>query len=197
MKSKAVFLDRDGTINTEKNYLYKIEEFQLIPGVMDALRLLSQNKILIYIITNQSGIGRGFYKEKDFHQLTSHMIELFLKEDIVIQDVLFCPHHPDAAIEAYKQNCDCRKPANGLMKKVMRENELEPADVALVGDKNSDIEAGRSLGIKTYLVETGFGTTEKIATKADFIVPSLREAVHHLLHSWNYNILSSSTGACQ
>ena len=197
MKCKAVFLDRDGTINTEKNYLHKIEEFHLIPGVMDALKLLSQNKILIYIITNQSGIARGFYTEKDFHQLTSHMIQFLSQENIAIQDVLYCPHHPDATLEAYKQNCECRKPANGLLKKIMKEKKLQSADVALVGDKNSDIDAGKSLGLKTYLVETGHGKTEKLATKADFVVPSLLEAVHHLLHSWNYDLPSLTTGACQ
>jgi ribonucleotide monophosphatase NagD (HAD superfamily) len=79
----------------------------------------------------------------------------------------------------------------------MTENEFKSTDVALVGDKNSDIDAGKSLGIRTYLVETGFGETEKFSTKADFIVPSLREAVHHLLRSWNYDVASSITGACQ
>lgn len=196
MKCKAVFLDRDGTINTEKNYLYKIEEFHFIPGVVDALKLLTQNKILIYIITNQSGIARGYYTEKDFHKLTSSMLQLLSQENIIIQDVLYCPHHPNATLEAYRQNCNCRKPANGLIKKVMEKNELEATDVAIVGDKNSDIDAGKSLGIRSYLVKTGFGETEKFATKADFIVPSLHEAVQHLLRSWNYDVTSSSIGAC-
>lgn len=196
MKCKAVFLDRDGTINTEKNYLYKIEEFHFIPGVVDALKLLTQNKILIYIITNQSGIARGYYTEKDFHKLTSSMLQLLSQENIIIQDVLYCPHHPNATLEAYRQNCNCRKPANGLIKKVMEKNELEATDVAIVGDKNSDIDAGKSLGIRSYLVKTGFGETEKLATKADFVVPSLHEAVQHLLRSWNYDVTSSSIGAC-
>jgi D-glycero-D-manno-heptose 1,7-bisphosphate phosphatase len=184
MGDRAVFLDRDGTINVEKNYLYKIADFELIPGSLEALKLLSENNVLIYVVTNQAGIARGHYTERDFQIITDHMLEFFEKQCVNIEQVLYCPHHPEASVPEYKKNCNCRKPANGLIKSVVESMKLNVNELALIGDKNTDIEAGLSLGMKCYLVETGYGSTEKATTKATFIKPNLHEAVKHLLKEW-------------
>lgn len=181
METKAVFIDRDGTINVDKGYVYKLDDFELIPGTIDALKLLTQAKISIYIVTNQAGIAKGFYSEKDFQLLTSYMINHFEKEKIQIQNILYCPHHPDGVVLQYKQICDCRKPANAHVKEVIDKQELKIENTIFIGDRNSDIEAGRNLGMRTYLVETGYGLQEKATTRATFVLKDLKSVVDHLL----------------
>lgn len=178
---KAVFIDRDGTINEEKQYVHKIEDFQLIPGSLEALKLLTQHGVKIYIITNQAGIAKGYFTLKQFHKLTEYMLTFFRDEGIKIEKLLYCPHHPDGIVQEYSKDCLCRKPNTKLLEDVIEENDFKMEEIVLIGDKNSDIEAGRRLGIKTYLVETGFGFAEKANTKAMFIRSNLKDAVVHLL----------------
>ena len=187
MNSKAVFIDRDGTINDEKNYVYRPEDFNLIPGVLEALQLLTQAKVDIYIITNQSGIARGFYTEEDFKKLTRYMLGLFEKNKISISDVLYCPHHPEGKIKAYAISCNCRKPKVALLEGVLKNKNYPKNNMALIGDKNSDILAAKNFGIESYLVETGYGKEEKVDTLANYIVPDLKAAVLHLLMVWGKN----------
>ena len=110
---KAVFIDRDGTINEDRGYVYRIEDFIIIPGALEALNLLTEKNIQIYVITNQSGIALGEYTENDFRKLTHHMLSLFQNHGIRVKDVLFCPHHPEGTVPHYRKICDCRKPASG------------------------------------------------------------------------------------
>jgi D-glycero-D-manno-heptose 1,7-bisphosphate phosphatase len=179
---KAVFVDRDGTINQEKEYVSRIEDFELIPGSLEALKLLTQHKIRIYIITNQAGIAKGYFTMDEFHHLTEHMINHFESEEIKIEEVLYCPHHPDGIVPEYTKDCLCRKPNNKLIQDIIEENGFKIDEVVLIGDKNSDIEAGKSLGIRTYLVETGYGAEEKYKTNATFVRKNLKDAVVHLLN---------------
>ncbi|MBC8548398.1 MAG: HAD family hydrolase [Candidatus Brocadiales bacterium] len=178
---KAVFLDRDGTINYEKNYVHKIDDFELIPGTLEALRLLKDSNIKIYIITNQAGIARGHFTEEQFHELTRHMLSCFDKNKCKIEEVLYCPHHPDGIIPEYTQKCLCRKPGTKLIEEVMAEKKLNANEIALIGDKDSDIEAGLRLGLTTYLVLTGYGREHQNDTKATYIKPDMLSAVKHLL----------------
>lgn len=104
-KIKAVFVDRDGTINIDKNYVYRIEDFELIPGSIEALKVLTQYGIKIYIITNQAGIAKGLYTEKQYHILTEYTLNVFKKEGIKIEKVLYCPHHPEGIVPEYTRNC--------------------------------------------------------------------------------------------
>jgi D-glycero-D-manno-heptose 1,7-bisphosphate phosphatase len=180
---KAVFLDRDGTINQEKQYIKEIEDFYLIPGSLEALKILTQHGIKIYIITNQAGIAKGYFTLEQYHKLSEYMLELFRDQGVKIEQVLYCPHHPDGIVPEYTQDCLCRKPNTKLLENLIEENDFKVEEIVLIGDKNSDIEAGRRLGIKTYLVETGFGFEEKSNTKAMFISSNLRDAVAHLLSS--------------
>jgi len=180
-KVKAVFLDRDGTINYERNYIHKIEDFELIPGTLEALKLLRDNKVKIYIITNQAGIARGYFTKEQYHDLTRHMLSRFDEIGCKIEEVLYCPHHPDGTIPEYTRKCQCRKPGTKLIEEVMEKEKFKADDIALVGDRDSDIEAGLRLGITTYLVLTGYGREHKDDIKADYVKPDMLSAIKHLL----------------
>lgn len=184
MPKYAVFLDRDGTINEDLGYVSRVEDFKLFPGVMEALKLLTRHDIQIFIITNQAGIARGYYTEEHFYRLNDHMMALFEAQGIRIEKVLFCPHHPEAVLANYRKICSCRKPGTTLFREALSGEKYSLENLAVIGDKNSDIEAGKNLGIRTYLVETGHGNKEKEHTRADFIMPNLPAAVSHLVSDW-------------
>ncbi len=182
---KAVFLDRDGTINVDKGYVFKEEDFEIIPGSLKALRLFTEHGIRIFIITNQAGIAKGYYTEEDFHRLTGHMLRLFKSENISIEDVLYCPHHPQGTIARYAKECNCRKPDVGMIMRILERNVFTGEDVIIVGDKDSDIEMGRRAGIATYLVLTGYGKDFQKNTKADYVLPDLYSVAKHILGTGN------------
>jgi D-glycero-D-manno-heptose 1,7-bisphosphate phosphatase len=149
--NKALFLDRDGVINKEKNYLYKIEEFEFIDGVFETCRYFQSKGYLIIVITNQAGIARGKYTENDFEKLTNWMLDQFDKKDIKISNVYHCPHHPD-----FSGNCECRKPKPKMILDAQKLFDIDLSQSILVGDKNSDILAGMNAGIRyNYLINTG------------------------------------------
>lgn len=181
MSIRGVFVDRDGTLNVEKGHVFRAADLEYIPGALAALKRVCDAGIKIYIVTNQAGIAKGLYSEADFHSLTRTMLEQMALGGIRIEEVLYCPHHPQATVSAYRLDCACRKPQPGLLRKVMDAQGFRPDTLALIGDKNSDVEAGRTLGIRTYLVETGYGIREKRTTRADHVVPDIEAAVTHLL----------------
>jgi D-glycero-D-manno-heptose 1,7-bisphosphate phosphatase len=148
---KALFLDRDGVINVEKNYLHNIENFEFIDGVFDTCRYFQKKGYLIIIVTNQAGIAKGIYNEEDYRVLTHWMLGRFLEEGVEVSAVYHCPHHPD-----FTGWCDCRKPAPGMFEQAKDEFNIDMASSISVGDKESDIEAGISAGVgKNYLITTG------------------------------------------
>jgi D-glycero-D-manno-heptose 1,7-bisphosphate phosphatase len=150
--NKAIFLDRDGTINVEKNYLYKIEDFEFLPGVVDALKSLQQAGFLLIVITNQSGIGRGYYTEADFQILNSWMIDTLKKQGVFITDVYFCPHLPDAPIKKYRKDCNCRKPKLGMYEQAVTDHNISMARSYAIGDKIRDCAICESTPCRGYLV---------------------------------------------
>jgi D-glycero-D-manno-heptose 1,7-bisphosphate phosphatase len=184
-KIKAVFIDRDGTINVEKEYVYKIEDFELIPSTITALKLLTNHGIRIYIITNQAGIAKGYYTENQFHQLTINILEMFEKEGIKVEKVLYCPHHPEGTVLEYTMNCLCRKPNTKLIEDVISQKVYQVNELALIGDKNSDIEAGNRIGIITYLVQTGYGKEHQINTTATYVKRDILSAAQHIVGQIN------------
>ena len=146
MSNKAVFLDRDGIINYDYGYVSKISDFKLIPGTLESLKYLKNKNFLIFIVTNQSGIGRGLYTEDDFIQLNEYMLNLFLEQEIIIDKVFYCPHKPE-------DNCLCRKPKPGMIKKALREFSIKKEKSIMIGDKISDIECGKKAKIsKNFLI---------------------------------------------
>jgi len=155
---KVLFLDRDGVINKEKNYLYKIEDFEFIDGVFETCKYFQDRGYLIVIITNQAGIARGKYTEEDFTILTQWMLEKFKAKGITITKVYHCPHHPE-----FTGECGCRKPKPGMILQAQKEFNIDLKNSILVGDKNSDIEAGLNAGIGgNYLISTGYKIKENI-----------------------------------
>ncbi|KFZ36683.1 D,D-heptose 1,7-bisphosphate phosphatase [Shewanella mangrovi] len=153
---KAVFLDRDGVINVDTGYVHTIDEFEYIEGVFDACRQLKQQGYLLVLVTNQSGIARGYYTEDEFQQLTEWMDWNFADKGVDFDGIYYCPHHPDKGIGEYKQDCDCRKPKPGMLISAQRFLKIDMSQSVLVGDKADDMRAAIAADIPTrLLVRTG------------------------------------------
>lgn len=153
---KVAFLDRDGVINKEVNYLHKIEDFILTSNCIKGLKRLRDENFEIIIITNQAGIAKGYYSIEDYDKLTFWYKKELLSFGIDILDVLYCPHHPDGCIPEYSINCNCRKPKSGMFNEAAKKYQIDIQKSILVGDKKSDLEAGINFGLqKVYMVETG------------------------------------------
>lgn len=178
---KVVFLDRDGTINVEKNYLHRIEDFEFIPGAEEAIALLNKNGYRVVVVTNQAGVARGYYEETDVMNLHAYINEQLKKYDAHIDDFRYCPHHPEHGIGIYKTNCECRKPNTGMLAAVVDGLSLDYAHCWMIGDNTGDINAGKNFGINTILVLTGYGEQIKDSVYADYIAKDILEAVHILL----------------
>jgi len=181
LKKKAVFLDRDGVINEDKGYVHKIKDFFIYPEVFPALRKLQESGFKLIVITNQSGIAVGYYTEEDFHNITKYMLNLLEKEDIKIEKVYYCPHHPEGIIPELKMKCNCRKPESGMIKQAIKEFDIDPSNSFLIGDKETDIMAGHKEGIKSILVKTGQGMKYVKDTKADFVAKNILDAVENFI----------------
>ena len=153
MTKKAVFLDRDGTINEEVNYLSNKEQIRILPNVPSAINMFNENGFLVIIITNQSGIARGFFTREELDEINAHLIDELSKEGSRIDGIFVCPHHPDS-------RCDCRKPKAGLLKDAALEFDLDLSSSYIIGDKYSDLKTGVNAGSKTVLVRTGYGDEE-------------------------------------
>lgn len=132
IKNKALFLDQDGTINVEKNYVYKIEDFIFIDGILELNKSYQDKGYLVFIVTNQAGIARGFYTQKEYYVITEWMIKKFRENDVEITKVYYCPHHPD-----FTGSCNCRKPNPGLILKALKEFNIDPKKSVLIGDKKA------------------------------------------------------------
>lgn len=141
-KRRALFLDRDGTINVEKNYVSCIEDFEFRDGIFDLAKAYFDSGYYIFVVTNQSGIARGFYTEEDFNRLTRWMTERFKEKGIRIARVYHCPHHPEIT-----GGCSCRKPQPGMLQEAIHEFGLNPAECVMIGDQEGDVGAGRNAGI--------------------------------------------------
>ena len=149
---KAIFLDRDGTINVEKNYIYRKEEFIFLPNVIDALRKLQDNDFILIIITNQSGIARGYYTEEEFLELNRWMLGQLKEECIYVTDVLYCPHHPDAVIWQYRKECNCRKPGTELFWEATRKYNIDLSQSYAIGDKIRDCAICKESKCRGFLI---------------------------------------------
>ena len=174
IKNKAVFLDRDGVINLEKDYVYRISDFVFIDGVFEACIKLIHAGYKIIIITNQAGIGRGYYTEQDYLDLTDWMLEQFRLHGIDITAVYHCPHHPEHGLGDYLRACQCRKPEPGMLLLAADEHELDLASSILVGDKLSDIQAAKTAGVgRCFLVKTGHAISALDSMQADGVLSHL------------------------
>jgi len=153
---RAVFLDRDGVLNVDNGYVSQVDDFEFIEGVIDACKKLKDKGYLLVVITNQSGIARGYFSEKQFHTLTEWMDWSLADRGVDLDGIYYCPHHAEKGLGKYKIDCNCRKPKPGMLLSAIDELNIDVSDSILVGDKMSDIEAGIAAGVKTnYLVKTG------------------------------------------
>ncbi len=146
---KALFLDRDGVINLDHGYVHTVEAFEFVPGILDCIRRMQSRGYLPIVVTNQSGIGRGYYSREDFRRVTDYMLEEMRKAGIAIsrEQVLFCPHTPE-------EGCGCRKPQPGMLLEAIERFGIDPAASVMIGDKRSDIEAAEAARVgRTLLVE--------------------------------------------
>lgn len=156
MNKKALFLDRDGVVNLDKGYVHRVEDFLFTDGVFETCRAFREAGYLVVVVTNQSGIGRGYYTEDDFRRLSGWMREEFAKRGAALDGIYFCPHHPEEGVGKYRTHCQCRKPAPGMLLEAADDLDIDLESSVLVGDKDSDIEAGLRAGVgRNYLVRPG------------------------------------------
>ena len=167
---KVIFLDRDGVINKEVKYLHNIDNFIFIDGVFEACRKFIYYGYQLIIITNQSGIARGYYSEQDYYDLNKWMLAKFSKEGIKFLDVLFCPHGPNSS-------CNCRKPKPGMLLEAKKLYDIDMLNSWMIGDKFEDLLAAKSAGINnTILVKSGHPIDEQ-TSEAKYILKSIKESL--------------------
>lgn len=172
----VIFLDRDGTINEEVNYLYKPEQLHILPGVPQAIRLFREAGYRIVVVTNQAGIARGYYQEQDVKRLHRYLNEKLKESQAGIDAFYFCPHHPVHGIGAYLTECRCRKPGIGMFEQAQADCPVAREQSWMIGDKALDMQAGRAFGVRTVLVGTGYGSSEKEEADYDFFAETLMDA---------------------
>lgn len=172
MKNKAIFLDRDGTINVDIGYTHKIEDLKIIPEVIEGLKMLGETDYKLIIVTNQSGIGRGHYTEEDYHKFREEIQKRLRKEKINIDAEYFCSHNPN-------ENCNCRKPKIGMLEKATKDFNIDLTKSWMIGDNLSDIQAGKNAGCKTIHILTQ--ENNKIISEADFVADNFLVAADYIL----------------
>ena len=173
--NKAVFLDRDGTINADKEYLWRIEDFEFLPGAVEALRLLKQAGFLLIVISNQSGVARGYYTESDIIRLHTWMERALASQGVKLDGIYYCPHHPDGTVEQYRKNCDCRKPMVGLFLRAAKEHAIDFSQSYAVGDKLRDCAVCKTTDCRGFLIGDKEPLAQREAVKAGR-VPRVRYA---------------------
>lgn len=185
---QAVFLDRDGVICREEGYISDPRRLQLLPGSGDAIRLFNRNAITTVVITNQSGVARGFFPEGAIAEMNRAMTERLEEQGACLDGIYYCPHHPEGSIESFRKVCDCRKPATGLLTRAARDHGIDLSRSYLVGDKRSDMECAWRAGVKGILVRTGYGAEEyrlmspAPAAKPVFVADDLLDAARWIIH---------------
>lgn len=189
-KQKAIFLDRDGTINKKKGLIGKEEQFELEDGAIEAIRKINQSGYLAIVVTNQPAVARGLCQIKDIEEIHKKMETLLGQKGVYLDDIRFCPHHPDKGYPeenpAYKIYCQCRKPSTGMLMDCARQYNIDMENSWIIGDSTVDIQTGKNAGIYTALVLTGdAGKDGKYKAVPDFICKNLRQAVDQILEKEN------------
>lgn len=188
-KEKVIFLDRDGTINEEVNYLYRPEDFVFVPGAPEALAMLKKAGFKLVVVTNQAGVARGYYTEKEVENLHRYINERLKEYGGEIDAFFYCPHHPEHGIGKYKVKCSCRKPETGMLQAAEKLFEVDKEHSYMIGDKLADTIAGHRFGIKSILVGTGYGKEikrqqteqQKEVSEYDVYAETLMDASRYIL----------------
>ncbi len=173
--NKAIFLDRDGTLNNDKGYTYKLEDYRLLPRVIEALNLLKKD-FIFFIVTNQSGIARRYYTLKDAERFNDRIVKELKYNDIKIKNIYICPHAPD-------ENCDCRKPGQRFIKEAIKDYDIDIQNSYVIGDHESDILFAKNAGAKSVLVLTGHGKKHlpNMKTEPDYVAENIFQAAKWII----------------
>lgn len=183
-KAKAVFLDRDGTINEEMGYINHISRFKIFSYTFEAIKILNDLDFKVIIVTNQSGLARGYFDEDLLEQIHKELLVQAKKNNAEISKIYFCPHHKNAVVEKYKVDCNCRKPKPGMLLKARQELSISLQDSFLISDRYKDIQFAFNNNVKSILVKTGYGLGEFTYQQKDwprdpdFICENLLDAAH-------------------
>ncbi len=187
MKRPAVFIDRDGTVNEQMGYINHPSRFRLLPGAAEAIGLLNENHLLAIIVSNQSGVARGYFPMTLVHKIHALMQERLEEKGARLDGIFFCPHHPRGTVPNFAKACDCRKPQTGLIAKACGTFDIDMSRSYLIGDRCLDIETAERAGLKGILVETGYGLGDMayILPQSPFnpahVAPDLLQAVRWIL----------------
>ena len=174
MRKRAVFLDRDGTIARDVHYCRRVEDFEILPTVPRAIRLLNEYGFEVVVITNQSGVARGYFTEETLLRIHQHMRQGLEEYGARVDAVYYCPHHPD-------DGCDCGKPRPGLLRRAAEELEIDLSQSFMVGDADRDIEAGKAAGCRTALIAAGPDKGRGITNPPDYIANSMLQAARWII----------------
>ncbi len=183
-KNKCVFLDRDGVLNKDIGYLKFPEQLIILPGVIEALKKLKEAGFLLIIVTNQSGIAKGFFYEDDLKKVHNALLEIFNKNNIYIDDIFYCPHHVEGTVEPYNISCDCRKPNTKMIKNSVIKYNIDLSKSYLVGDKDTDIQLAINAGLKSFCVKNDMYEYDKNVVP-DYFVEDLAEAAEIIINISN------------
>lgn len=184
VKPKAAFIDRDGVINEERNYVHRIEDFVLLPGVAQGLALLRDAGFWLIVVTNQAGIARGYYDQSAMDRLHDHLREQLALQGVALNAIYFCPHHPHGSVKELAFECDCRKPSPGMLLQAAKDFDLDLSSSVLIGDKLSDVQAGKKAGVgRVVMVESGHKVDASARLQADSVAEDLLAAAHLLTAS--------------
>ena len=187
MKRPAVFIDRDGTINEQMGYINHMSRFHVLPGVPEAVKLLNDNDYLVIIVTNQSGVARGYFPIELVDEIHSQMKESLKKEGAEVNAIFFCPHFPRSRVKEYAIECDCRKPNTGMIRQALDEFDIDLTQSYMIGDHFTDLEFASNANIKSIMVKTGYGLGEvgyvlpKLPYKPVYVADDLLDAVKWIL----------------
>ena len=187
MANRAVFLDRDGTINEEVGYVNHIDRLFLLPRAAEAIRLLNLNGFKAVVVTNQSGVARGYFPESLVRQVNEKIQDLLRNEGAHLDAIYYCPHHPEAGQPPYRQKCHCRKPDTGMIEEAVKVFDIDCSMSFVVGDRGNDIEFAQQIGAKGILVLTGYGKGEweylgaGWKVKPHYLAQDLHDAVRWIL----------------
>lgn len=184
VKPKAAFIDRDGVINEERNYVHRIEDFVLLPGVAQGLALLRDAGFRLIVVTNQAGIARGYYDQGAMDRLHDHLREQLALQGVALDAIYFCPHHPSGSVKELAFECDCRKPAPGMLLQAAKDFDIDMSASVLIGDKLSDVQAGKRAGVgRVVIVESGHKVEDAAPLQADHVAADLLAAAQLLTAS--------------
>ena len=186
LKGKAVFLDRDGTINEEVGHLDSLEKLVIYPEAFTAMRMINQSGLMAVVVTNQSGVARGYFTEEFVVRVHSRIQDLMRENDACIDAFFYCPHHPLAGGELYRQSCLCRKPEAGMFLQAAADLNIDLGQSFMIGDTMRDMEAALKVGVRGILVRTGYGKEAEnelhnAAVKPVHIADNILEAVRWII----------------